>query len=130
MENTKPFLSERQDFKVRSSHFTALIGHEFYTQEYLPAEFELLAKSTTYLYWFNFQRKNLKTKKTPFELVKQQTFLIHHFFKPSIYLLDNLPWLATTALRSVPYVTDEVRRGGCSADSGLVADLLKQCLKI
>jgi len=106
MENTKPFLSERQDFKVMSSHFTALIEREFYTQEYLPAEFELLAKSTTYLYWFNFQRKNLKTKKKPFELVKQQTNILDlRFLNFPPIILDNLPWLAT-ALRSVLYVTD------------------------
>ena len=105
---TIPIRSPRFNSHVESFHGT--IEREFYTQEHVPTEDTLLGKAQTYLWWYNYQRKHIKTKKTPFELIKQQTRILD----PSILnfppiILDNLPWFAT-ALKTVPYVSDEVKR--------------------
>ncbi len=63
-------------FQSHIESFHGIVGREFYSQECLPTEFELLSRATTYLVWFNYQRKNIKTKKTPFELIKQQTHIL------------------------------------------------------
>jgi len=103
---TIPVRAPRFQSHVESFH--GIIEREFYTQEHLPTEFELLSLATTYLWWFNYQRKNIKTKKTPFELVKQQTNILDpHFLDFPPIILDALPWLAK-ALQTVPYVADDV----------------------
>lgn len=106
---TIPIRSPRFQSHVESFH--GIVEREFYAQEYLPTEHALLAKATTYLWWFNLERKNLTTKKTPFALVKEQTAILDpRFLNFPPILLDALPWFAT-ALKTVPYVTDEVM--GC-----------------
>jgi len=103
---TIPIRSPRFNSHVETFH--GIVEREFYTQEYLPTEDVLMGKAQTYLWWYNYQRKHIKTRKTPFELIKQQT-LIHDtaFLNFPPVILDNLPWFAT-ALKTVPYVSDEV----------------------
>lgn len=103
---TIPIRSPRFNSHVESFH--GIVEREFYTQEHLPTETVLLGKARTYLTWFNLERTNLETKKTPFRLIREQTNILDASFLdfPPI-VLDHLPWFAT-ALRAVPYVADEV----------------------
>ena len=71
---TIPVRSPRFNSHVESFH--GIVEREFYSQEYLPTETELLAKATSYLWWFNLKRKNLEKNKAPFELIKQQAQLL------------------------------------------------------
>lgn len=103
---TIPVASPRFNSHVESFH--GIVEREFYSQEYLPTEPELLAKATSYLWYFNLERKNLEKNKSPFDLIKQQTqILTPSFLNFPPIILDYLPWFGV-ALRAVPYVTEEV----------------------
>lgn len=103
---TTPIRSPRFNSHVESFH--GIIEREFYSQEYLPTETELLGKVTSYLWRFNLERKNLEKKKAPFDLIKQQSRIQEPAFLnfPPI-ILDYLPWFAIK-LRTVLDVTEEV----------------------
>lgn len=107
VHQTIPIRQPRFNSHVESFH--GIIERELYTQEYLPTVDALLGKATAYLAWFNGARRNLETRKTPWELVKQQAHLLDASFLtfPPI-ILDHLPWFADALLRGVPYVADEV----------------------
>ena len=95
-------------FNGHVENFHGRIEVEFYEKEYLPTEHELLSKATGYIWWYNLIRKNQNTKKTPFELIKQQTNIQEKQFLdfPPV-VLDNLPWFFSY-LKSVPHVAEEV----------------------
>ncbi len=100
----------KKEYNGSVESFHNRIEDEFYDIETFNSLQEFLSKAWTFNLYWNLDRENLETKKTPFRLIKEKC----HIFDPKIanfqpFILDEMKTLWFHYLqKSVPYVTDEL----------------------